>query len=754
MRTPIARIVLILLLVPSLLHAGGPTPTFEIPADTALQGKSNAKLALPAAGPSDDQGGSNPVQEMIRRFPAVEFDPVERAKQLGAGVEPAFEYVRDHIRYETYPGVLRGARGAYLTRAANAPDRAMLLAELLKSKGITTRFARGRLSEANAEILFNRIFEPAAPVGPDAKRNAATPSPLGLDFIDRVRARATRDFATLMASLGAKVPIATNPTHPGILAEMNPHTWLQAKVGEAWVDLDTAFSDAVPGKHYGEVDEVLDRLPEVSHQRVTIRVIAETLDGGSLRQATMLEVTRPVDSLLELQVFLVHVPLSSFKALGQAVAGGKGDVSPALWIDGVFTFGKPIAFDEPGAGSARGGRGSAVGDALDALGGGEAKVENATQFVAEFLEFTLTFPDGRTEITRRVLSDRGGAAWRATKPLDSKGLRPLARDDTGLVDAQTIHNIWFSAGRHDLAAYAAGLQLLINAYAKPADQPPSDFGGDVWPLALQNFACVLWGDHAFLPAMNDDPNVHFYSDSPRILLFSANARPTHGKPDKMDVDSMIDLRRDKIRGVAKHPEGAMAVARRKIWFGVLEGALEHETIAQMSSMAVAETSRVMSTSEGFTDSAAVAIRPADPVVNRQELQLPGDAAARLTIALAEGDTVVVPRDYKGDDIGWWAISAATGDTRAVWGQDLNAGVYNGGRTTGGSGNAGAGNRVDPATGKGMGRRRGSGGNEYGTVVKEVSIPGVGMVRQSVLVGVVAAVASAAAAIAAAIAGAG
>ena len=97
---------------------------------------------------------------MAGRYRAVDFDPDLRARELGDGVEPAFTFVRDQVRYEPYAGALRGAKCAYVTGAANAVDRSLLLARLLEQKGIATRFARGRLANAEAEKLLSRTFEP------------------------------------------------------------------------------------------------------------------------------------------------------------------------------------------------------------------------------------------------------------------------------------------------------------------------------------------------------------------------------------------------------------------------------------------------------------------------------------------------------------------------------------------------------------------------------------------------------------------
>ena len=49
-----------------------------------------------------------------------------KAGDLAAGHDAAVSFVRDHVGIDAYPGVLRGARGAFLSRRGNAWDRALL----------------------------------------------------------------------------------------------------------------------------------------------------------------------------------------------------------------------------------------------------------------------------------------------------------------------------------------------------------------------------------------------------------------------------------------------------------------------------------------------------------------------------------------------------------------------------------------------------------------------------------------------------
>jgi hypothetical protein len=309
-----------------------------------------------------------------------------------------------------------------------------------------------------------------------------------------------------------------------------------------------------------------------------------------------------------------------------------------------------------------------------------------------------------------VLVDRGGAAWRASAQHDSKALRPLRRDAQGPIDASTVHNIWFSGGRHDMAVYAKRVKRLVHAIsaietrpagaatapARAADPPPRagrggddaklDISGQLFLIGMQNLPVVMIGDHNFIPALNDDPSARFYLDSPRILMFSlgvdhGNAPAAAGAAAASSpgtIETQIDLRRDRVRGVARTPDAAAAVARRKLWYGMLGGALEHEASAFQSAVMTEGAAVPIASTSALMDRgnpAVVVVRPGEAsAVALKQIPCGPDAALRLAGALGRGETLVVPRDgfAGGNDGGFWAVSVATGDTRAVWGDDLHA----------------------------------------------------------------------------------
>lgn len=655
------------------------------------QSANQTRLALPSPAELAKAGAIPPparkplpeglltqLEALYRAIPDVRYDIAARARTLGAGAEPAFRFVRDQISFEAYPGVLRGAEGTYVTRAGNAFDRSLVLAELLRGKGVRTRFAMGRLPRPQAERLFGRIFETPRPLEADAV-NAPLPS-YSVDaaaFSARLRARALRDYAVIRKALGNTLPSRGSPSREDVLREIEQHIWVQAEVNGRWVDIDSAFADAVPGRTYATAERTVEVLPKEAYQRVTIRVISETLASGSLKTETALEFSTTAEELLDRQVFLTHTP-GGGGGLAGAIAGaatGGGDVwTPMLWVDGGVHLGKPIAFSEQAKPAERG---RPPGGGLGGLFGAGGALSAPSQFVAEWLQVELAFPDGRREVTQRALIDRAGMAWRQSGKPDAAALRPLARDADGLTAPRALNNIWFSAGRHNLSHYTGALWQLAQwvkevalqgrdaskGAGAPSSTPPN-FGEQVWPLAVTNFALLVQSDHAVVPALNDSALYRFYADSPRIMVVSIGLDGSGGR------HVQYDLRRDRLRGIARDASPEAGLVERKVWFGVLQGALEHEMAVEHAVAGGADSAKVISTSGLLADEGAVGLRPTD-AARVSGLFASKETAARAARALAGGNVLVVSKPIlRGGPLAWWHI-APDGETRAVLGEDAN-----------------------------------------------------------------------------------
>jgi hypothetical protein len=624
-----------------------------LPTITAFERRGAAAASGSAAGPSP-QVVSAQLERMTQALRPEDFMLSERAKTLPT-VDAAFAWVRDTVRFEAYDGILRGAPGTLSARAGNAPDRAMLLAALLQQKKIPVRLATGRLPEAQAERLYQRMFEPPP--------NATSPPSIsseGDGLHDRILARAHRDDDAIRAALGNAAPTIAPQSHDDVLKEIERHAWVQANQDGRWVDLDPSFADSAVGRTYATAEQTYDAPPDVLMQKVTIRVTTDTLQHGALVKDVALEVTVPAYTLFDTPVYLAHTPPGMGKIFGSGDAW-----QPVLDVGGTATAGKPIAFTA-GASAAGAATANPVAQAAGAFGTpapAPATNPGGPAFVAEWLEFEIAFPDGRKDVTRRVLIDRGGTAWRHAATLDPSKLKDLARNADGLIAPQTLYNVWFSAGKHDLLAFATAARSVVNGVIPSRDPSSPSFEEQAWPLGIRDLGWLIASDHVLVPSLNDTPGVRYYADSPRIFVWSIGPDPT-GKSGKLSLES--DLRRDTLRAVARDAAGAATIARHKLWFGALEGALETE----MSSLPNPDPANPLVTTSMLTESGRLVVfRPGDTVSASDP-----ETRARAQGALAAGDTLVVPSAVLAGGVsGWWQIAHGDGTARAVLGDDLNAG---------------------------------------------------------------------------------
>jgi hypothetical protein len=620
-------------------HAGSPTGSSGSPVTLA-------QLALPEPSSLNPEELLTRADTIAARISPIDWDVDRKADSLGAGLQPAFEFVRDAIAYDAYSGVLRGASGTYRSRAGNAVDRALLLARLLARKGVATRFAVGTLSDADRQRLFARVFATNAGSRQVAERVAAA-STDGAAFHARLFKRAKRDYDVVRAALGERLPPVTKPSREEVLGEMNPHVWVQAEVGGRWIDLDPSFPEANAGSAVATLDRSVPELPADFYQRVRVHLYAEHLSGDALVSTTLLDVTRNAVDLIDSQMFLIHSatdPGNAMGGLGSAIGralGSRDSIwTPVLCIDG------------------------------EVIPGSTVNIQSQAPFVSEWLEFELSWPNGRREVTRRPLVDRGGAAWRAASPLDASQLRVLEGNDQGSYAMQALHNVWLSAGHHNMVEFAQAMRYVAATALLHAVNSPTDatFLETAFPFALQNLAWMVWTDHVIVPALNDTPGLRLYSDSPRIAIFSAVPLPEDG------LETISDLRRDDLRGLAadSSQRELQILADKKLWFGALQGALEQEALAEAMAAAGEDPALVETTSSRLSAEGVIVLAPGLESPTARHPPHP-ESKARLSAALAAGSMVVAPvsgLDQRGT---WWEIVPGSGDTRAVGELGLNRG---------------------------------------------------------------------------------
>jgi hypothetical protein len=603
-------------------------------------------------GPGADRGGLHRLSLSVPRTEDLNHaDPAHFATALGNDPQRIFAFVRDHIAFEAYRGLLRGPRGTLLGAAGNSVDRAALLAAMMEQAGQHVRFARGTLDERHARDLVVSMWarheeSPAGPVPnapPDIKAIVdILPTAVGRD-LGLIRER--------LAALGVQVRQDTVPEAAALVAEAQQHYWVQWLKDGQWIDLDPLFADARPGQAYARGEESFPTLPDSLAHQVRIRVKVEEYADATASSRVVLTYSAKAAELSAADVILMHVPenwqgpaTGLQEGIGQAVSN-TGRLRPVLLTRTQYFTGDP--FLPPGS---RGGIGS-----IPLLLGGARDAPTAT---AEFLEVEFAAPSGPVETVTREVYDAIGPARRAAAQMPT-------RDDLQRLQSADLtkgaYSLYFTTGRIDAGHVTA-------TSGPPA--PASGDGVDMRVLLnrLHVAFAVASDSMTGRTAQADRADVVFYPDSPRMTILDLTV---HGDAPRL----RLDLRRTRARAVATgaHPDDAVLA---RIWRGVVEGTLErvlvdlwtHPVSGGVRAGDVFGTSVVFDAAQSIPTLALPAQR------NQIGGDVSPDALARLDADLAAGFVAVAPQRAPSINgtarYAWWRIHPGSGETTAVTDEGL------------------------------------------------------------------------------------
>ena len=180
-------------------------------------------------------------------------DPFIAAQAAALDYQPnqIFAFVRDQIRFEAYPGALRGARGALWAGAGNTIDKAALLAAMLQASGYTTQYkhttpTNTQAGQAALENLLRGMFPP-------------TP--------------------VLLGCLPANA-IADDPAGNGAASNWaNDYFWVE--YGPSNIDLDPNIPGGQPGQTIQAADATYATIPVAEWQPVTVKINVEQYNQAS-----------------------------------------------------------------------------------------------------------------------------------------------------------------------------------------------------------------------------------------------------------------------------------------------------------------------------------------------------------------------------------------------------------------------------------------------------------------------------------------
>ena len=630
-------------------------PVQRLPSSLSL---SRAESSEPTTAPELSQGSELPADPLALRnlawlmtehFEVARYYSEDLVGVLDYQAATAFEYVRDRIGFDPYPGTLRGAEGVLGARSGNAYDRSLLLSRLLEDMGYESRLVFGKLGSGDAERLLKRAVRqpPADRISPDTLLDERAHA--------QWLARARKDFNWLSSALkNADIGGEPGSATPD---DVTDHVWVQARLDDGWTDLDSAFPDAEPGEAFAEIERYAgDTRPE-DHHRVEISVVGEALSPKGLREETVLEVNVRAREAMHQHLFLHFKPYG--KSMGRVITDALGPGArfrPVVAIDGKAETGKPF----PGILM----RPKDQSEGEQFFYGDELAVTSAV-----YLDIRVIRPDGSESYKRRPLFDRVDARDRRSGNLSRDRLKQVSSDKGVPLAYQEIHQLLISTGglnpfqAWNDAGYAAW--YIARLSEREGGLAKASFYEGLWALGMVQLSWLTLTEQLVMDALNDLDDARFFVAAPRVYVLSLRA----GESDSgVAVRQTIDLMHDTVRPVALDSADAEALADRQMWYGVLQSALETMSGQAFTVAGQGEEDELASTSLASAGSAMVLASPGD---------IPRDASAPAALyrAVEAGSLALVPGAPEGKIRAWWTVSADTAATSAMLAPGLGGSIW-------------------------------------------------------------------------------
>jgi hypothetical protein len=268
------------------------------------------------------------LESYLDGFPKSFTDLDALAQELPTP-QAAFDYLRDRIAFEPYPGVMKGAKGTLVTRGGNALDRSLLLAAVLTQHGVAVRIAHGRLSPPQVASLLAQVA--ASPGATErmlaslaARPDAVTLTPHQQGVADAVMVRAASVASTMTRALDDTRPLIQAALEPGgvprsgeararVLTSAAEHYWVQATIDGQTVDLDPSLATTAFGARVVDAADAFDPgdVPGQLYQRLSIRLLGERVQGGRIVAEPVLEAEFAAEALVGENIRLGMGPESS-----------------------------------------------------------------------------------------------------------------------------------------------------------------------------------------------------------------------------------------------------------------------------------------------------------------------------------------------------------------------------------------------------------------------------------------------------------
>ncbi|MEO0425000.1 MAG: hypothetical protein AAF184_21875 [Pseudomonadota bacterium] len=557
-----------------------------------------------------------------------------------------FEAVSTSIAYEPYSGAQRGPAQTARSGAGNALDQSVLLIEALGDSVHAARIAVGRLRDPALVQLLGAT-------------SPHLPSHLGIDHP------------------GAYDPINDDVTQK--IARDHALVEVQLDEGDDWLALDPSFPHAEPGDSFATATRHYDRLPDASHQRLTITWMQTTADGRQQRlgriQGTVAELaTAPIS--LVVRAIPQFAPLASEESPPASEGLISGTPGSLLGGGGLGGSTRPTAPpDEPASETGA----EPVTDEDRAVVGLEYRREAsyAGQAPKALAPTPVVFDDAGSHLTREWLAIElrvpGQPVRRLTRDLfvaqDASDRPPAVRRYSVAVIAGTISREAFEAQRSLLTADAvATAQAELTTLQGETDDDAAalrlmqlEASQAVTPHLI-NLAFASESD-TLSARLARRAGVRLVHDVPRIVITSAHTDVDEAS--SVDAELTLDLRLDELRALplGGMPRGAAALFQRAR--GMQESALEGRVLARFveDPKQVITTARLMDIAQREGQELLL-LTADDPSAAATLARLTPTVRDRVERTLQREHQVIIPASPVAIDgtamWGWWDVDPATG----------------------------------------------------------------------------------------------
>ena len=555
----------------------------------------------------------------------VWLDPFVAKQSL----DDLFAMLATEVRFEPYPGTLRGAIGTAMSRRGNSLDQALLLKMVLDMQGYRTRLAEGELEKTNALVLLRGMYPPKLPSYAYGEEYA----PFRLE------------------------------AQPSLMEIVRRHYWVELKQGEGnWLPLDPSFPRAKIGESYAKATHHYDHPPDEWSQRISIRLLQKTADNHT---RILLKMEKPVSAWGYVPVSLscVGIPLmekqksparkgSAAGLFGSALGGG----APAKKMEKPQAKPKKLGTRYRWTWRMHGeGERSTSHDVLSGKSG--------TGIVREWLEIILKTPGRAERKLERVLYEASG---KSDKP-------PAYRRHLLMVLPGAVHSELAASVNRRFASLPLGKwEQSLGGLSKAKDAANVDALDESLGSALLQTMLIR-----FAAASDEMTDRVAYRNGivplrsvPRVLIASAEKTG-----DSLRLS--MDLRLDDVDAIP-FPGAPSNVARLfRIGRGIAESVAEGKAIPAGAGDKPATTALLM----GRAREQEIPLRVVDKsnVADfARRVGMPDHVLRQLKASVLEGWEAIVPekpvRIAGSDRWGWWRIEKQSGKTIAMMDNGLHAGM--------------------------------------------------------------------------------